>query len=55
MRKELQRIDAIELADNTVCIRKDGLAKLEADKRKAAELLAEPYQQLQAAARKVSR
>ena len=55
MRKELQRIDAIELADNTVCIRKDGLAKLEADKRKATELLGEPYQQLQAAARKVSR
>ena len=55
MRKELQRIEAIELADNKVRILPDGLAKLEADKEKAAELLLEPYKQLQAAARKVSR
>ena len=55
LRKELQRIDAIELADNTVRIRKEGLAKLEADKRQAAELLIEPYELLQAVARKVNR
>jgi len=55
MRKELLRIDAIELADNKVRILPDGLAKLAADKQKATELLLEPYKQLQAAARKVSR
>ncbi len=55
LRKELQRIEAIELADNTVRIRKEGLAKLEADKRQAGELLIEPYELLEAAARKVSR
>ena len=55
MRKELQRIDAIELADNTVSIRSEGLAKLEANKQAAAELLIEPYEQLRAAARKVNR
>ena len=55
MRKELLRIDVIELADNTVRIREEGLAKLEADKQAAAELLIEPYEQLQAAARRVNR
>lgn len=55
MRKELLRIDAIELADNEVRILPERLAMLEADKQKAAELLLEPYKQLQAAARKVSR
>jgi hypothetical protein len=55
MRKELQRIDAIELADNKVRMLPDGLEKLAADKQKAAELLLEPYKQLQAAARRVSR
>jgi len=55
LRKELLRIEAIELADNKVRIRKEGLAKLEADKRQAAELLIEPFQQLEAAARKVNR
>ena len=55
MRKELLRNDVIELADNTVRIREEGLAKLEADKQAAAELLIEPYEQLQAAARRVNR
>jgi len=55
LRKELLRIEAIELVDNTVRIRKEGLAKLEADKRQAGELLIEPYELLQAAARKVNR
>ena len=55
LRKELQRIDAIELADNTVRINKEGLAKLQADKREAGELLIEPYKLLQAVARKVNR
>ena len=55
MRKELQRIHAIELADDTVCIQSEGLAKLEADKQAAADLLIEPYEQLKAAARKVNR
>lgn len=54
MRKELQRIDVVELVDNKVRILPDGLEKLAADKQKAAELLLEPYKQLQAAARKVS-
>ena len=55
LRKELQRIEAIELAGDTVRIRKEGLAKLEADKRQAAKLLIEPYERLQAVARKVNR
>jgi len=54
MRKELQRIDAIELVRNTVRIRHEALAKFEADKQNAAELLIEPYEHLQAVARKVS-
>lgn len=54
MRKELQRIDAVELVGNTIRIQPDGLAKLEADRQLAADLLIEPYEQLQAAASKVS-
>ena len=55
MRKELQRIDVIELAGDTVRIRPDGLAALDAHEQLAAEILIEPYEQLEAAAHKISR
>ncbi len=55
MRKELQRIDVIELAGDTVRVRADGLAALDAREQLAAEILIEPYEQLQAVARRVSR
>lgn len=55
VRKELQRIEVVELAGDTLRIRPDGLAALDTRKQLAAELLREPCEQLEAVARKVSR